>query len=442
MGKVCFCVLMLVALWTAAAISKSVFYSGQEANAVLRSKRANSFLEELKAGSQERECVEEVCDFEEAFEIFQTREATIEFWTVYTDGNQCLPKPCANGTCVDLFQSYACTCYPGFEGKNCDLPRTTSNCTDNGGCDHMCQESEDGLSRSCSCLPGYRLQDDSRTCLPTVEYACGQLKITKASDSKPILGLQPWVVGGEIGKKGESPWQVLVMNENNRFHCGGVLIDQFWVLTAAHCLESSSIVSVRLGDYERFRFEGSEVIKPVQEAIVHPDYDTNTVNNDIALLRLQSAVHYTDYIVPVCLPDRTLAERVLHRNGTKAVVTGWGKTDELTPEKTSALRFITIPVVDHELCAEVMQDKVTQNMLCAGHIGGRKDACEGDSGGPMVTHYKDTWFLIGLVSWGDGCGKVDKVGIYTKVSNYLEWIDSVQKKWAHSGTAAPPSGSM
>ncbi|XP_036410805.1 vitamin K-dependent protein C [Megalops cyprinoides] len=428
MGKVLLSVFVVVVLWSSSAISKSVFFSGPQANMVLRTKRANSFLEELKPPSQERECVEEICDFEEAREIFQTREATLEFWTVYTDGNQCEPNHCVNGTCVDLYQSYTCKCNPGFEGKHCNMPSTASSCQkDNGDCDHICRESEDGQSRTCSCLPGYNLHDNSRTCIPSVEFPCGQVLVARASDSKPISGLQPWVVGGEIGKKGESPWQVLVMNGKGKLHCGGVLLDNNWVLTAAHCLERNPQLSVRLGDYERFKIEGTEVTAIVSESIPHPNYNSITVDNDIALLRLAEPIHFSNYIVPVCLPDRRLAEKVLHQNGTLTVVTGWGKGDQKDKHYSSALYFIKIPLVEHDQCQQQMENNVTENVLCAGRVGTREDACEGDSGGPMVTKFRDTWFLIGLVSWGEGCGHKEKLGIYTKVSNYMEWIDSVRR---------------
>ncbi|KPP58399.1 hypothetical protein Z043_123773 [Scleropages formosus] len=265
-----------------------VFQSKSKAHMVLRAKRANSFLEEIKPPSKERECVEEVCNFEEAREIFQTQEATVrqqpasmslislEFWIVYTgrwthdprsalhshyfspalthirsasDGNQCEPDRCVNGTCVDQFQSFVCKCRPGFDGKFCDQRSTARNCSkDNGDCDHVCMDSVDELSRTCACLPGYSLQDNSRTCSPSATYACGQLPVTKSSDNKAFKTLQPWLVGGEVGKKGESPWQVLILNERGNLHCGGALIAESWVLTAAHCLERSTKVSVRLGE--------------------------------------------------------------------------------------------------------------------------------------------------------------------------------------------------
>ncbi|KAL0966579.1 hypothetical protein UPYG_G00297040 [Umbra pygmaea] len=426
-----FFVSMALTWWPTSALSTSVFSRGPEAHMLLRSKRANSFLEELKAPSMKRECVEEKCDFEEAREILSTMEATMEFWTVYIDGNQCIVNHCVYGTCVDLFQSYACRCNPGFEGKHCDQTCTATNCSiANGDCDHECHESKDGLSRTCSCLEGYRLEPNSRECVPIDDQSCGQLLVAKTSHSKSKEVLQPWVFGGEIGKKGESPWQALIRNARGEFHCGGVLIDQNWVLTAAHCLENSRRFSVRLGDYERNHFEDSEVQLQVTKFFPHPNYNKITVDNDIALLRLASPVTFTKYIIPACLPGRGLAERVLHLNGTNTVVTGWGKQNHSSSGFSSALNYIKVPLVQKEKCAQHMANNVSDNVLCAGVIGRREDACEGDSGGPMVTLYRNTWFLIGLVSWGEGCGNIKKLGIYTKVSNYNEWIDRVRDGWA------------
>ncbi|MEQ2254691.1 hypothetical protein ILYODFUR_006185 [Ilyodon furcidens] len=429
MSRPVFSLLVCIALWSASVISLSVFSDAPKAHMLLRSRRANSFLEELKPASMERECVEERCDFEEAREIFQTREATLEFWTVYTDGNQCQSNMCVHGQCVDQYQDYKCLCYPGYEGKYCEYNLTATNCSvDNGACDHVCAESEDGQRRSCSCLKGYKLNNDSRKCSPTRTSSCGQILINRSEYSKAVDGLLPWTVGGEVGKKGESPWQVLVLNARGAFHCGGVLIGENWVLTAAHCLENNYKFSVRLGDYERMRNEGTEVLLRVSKIFKHPNYNTRTVDNDIALLRLQSPAPFSKYIVPICLPGRPLAEKVLHLNGTTTVVTGWGKDE--SGKHSSALNVIKVPLVNHTFCSQQMfPHELSSNVLCAGILGKRIDACEGDSGGPMVTLYRNTWFLIGLVSWGDGCGMTDKFGIYTKVSNYNEWINQVQEEW-------------
>ncbi|KAM9790666.1 vitamin K-dependent protein C [Syngnathus typhle] len=432
---VCAC-LMLAA---ASALSLSVFSRPPEAHMLLRSRRANSFLEELKPPSMERECVEETCEFEEAREIFKVREATLEFWTVYKDGNQCESNSCVHGRCVDILQDYVCTCDQGYEGKYCQHALSATNCSvNNGDCDHECTEREDGLRRTCGCVDGYKLHDDGKTCVAKGSSSCGQLLIGRSSYARPVDGLMPWMVGGEVGKKGESPWQVLLQNSKGRFHCGGVLIDQNWVLTAAHCLENNLRFRVRLGDYERFRDEGTEVMLKVSNAVPHPDYDSTTVDNDIALLRLESPAPFSDYILPACLPGRGLAERVLHRNGTETVVTGWGKESQESQRFSSALNVIRVPLVSREVCAAHMSHNISDNVLCAGVLGQSMDACEGDSGGPMVTLHADTWFLVGLVSWGEGCGRRDRLGIYTKVSNYNKWIDRVRQDWDRSSQAPQP----
>lgn len=186
------------------------------------------------------------------------------------------------------------------------------------------------------------------------------------------------------------------------------------------------------GDYQRFRDEGTEVTLKVVSTFKHPNYDSRTVDNDIALLRMETPAPFSDYIVPICLPGRELAERVLHLNGTTTVVTGWGKDNLNSTHYSSALNVIKIPLVNNSICSQHMAHVISNNVLCAGILGQRMDACEGDSGGPMVTLYRDTWFLVGLVSWGEGCGRRDKLGIYTKVSNYNEWINTVREEWDQS----------
>ena len=167
----------------------------------------------------------------------------------------------------------------------------------------------------------------------------------------------------------------------------------------------------------------------VLEYFKHPNYNTRTYDNDIALLRLETPAPFSEFILPACLPSNDLAERVLHLNGTPTVVSGWGKEEMNSSTFSSALNVINIPLVERDLCVRHMTNTITENVLCAGVLGQRQDACEGDSGGPMVTLYRDTWFLLGLVSWGEGCGRQDKLGIYTKVSNYHQWIQGIRDDW-------------
>lgn len=153
---------------------------------------------------------------------------------------------------------------------------------------------------------------------------------------------------------------------------------------------------------------------------MHPNYAKTTVDNDIALLRLASPITYTPYALPVCLPNRVLAERDLW-SVSMHTVSGWGRRSEHGPT-SNVLRRTKIPRLRTQTCIEESGVALTKNMFCAGYLDGRTDSCKGDSGGPLVTEYRKTVFLLGIVSWGKGCARPGNYGIYTRVSNYLEWI--------------------
>lgn len=165
---------------------------------------------------------------------------------------------------------------------------------------------------------------------------------------------------------------------------------------------------------------------------MHQNYVMRTVDNDIALLRLASPIVYSPYAVPICLPTRTLAERELWSVDLHTV-SGWGKRSENGPISV-LLRRTKVPRIRKQTCVEQSGVPLTENMFCAGYFDGRSDSCKGDSGGPLVTKYKKTYFLLGIVSWGKGCARPGNYGIYTRVSNYLEWI--------HNQTATPAQGEI
>ncbi|XP_042314115.1 vitamin K-dependent protein C-like isoform X2 [Sceloporus undulatus] len=365
----------------------SVFYSSQEANQVLKiQKRANTFLEEVKPGSLERECYEEQCDFEEAREIFESNEKTLSFWTKYYE-----------------------VIY-----TNCSM--------DNGGCDHFCNDvqRDNEQYRYCSCASGYRLSDNHTSCEPDVEFPCGKVVEPKLKIAK--------VIGGKSGRKGDSPWQVMLSDSTGKFKCGGVLINPAWVLTAAHCVVNEQRIRLKFGKYNRLRTEESEQIMDVDKQLPHENYSESTSDNDIAMLHLAHPIMVNKYIVPICLPSKLLADQELMKEGTQTVVTGWGsQSTDNSKNYSTVLQYIKIPVAPRNDCINAMWNSVSDNMFCAGIPGDKRDSCHADSGGPMVTKFKNTWFLIGLVSWGEGCGNPDNFGIYTKVSAYLDWIEQQMK---------------
>ncbi|XP_057886741.1 vitamin K-dependent protein C isoform X2 [Melospiza georgiana] len=423
---------LLLAACSSWGCCTSIFYSSKDANQVLRiQKRSNTFLEELKAGSVERECVEERCDFEEASEIFETKEETLNFWSKYVDGDQCKPNPCSNGTCKDSIGKFSCICNKGWEGVLCSYEVKYSNCSmDNGGCEHFCREDPAEQHRLCSCASGYELKDDHTTCEPVVEFPCGRVK-SDYIEAKADFSIR--LIDGTVGRRGGSPWQIMLQNTEGMFLCGAVLIHPSWVLTAAHCLEEHKGFKVKLGKF-RFRPEADEQTIWVDKWVTHENYTKTTSDNDIAMLHLAEHVMYYKYALPICLPTRNLAEQELTRSGKEAVVTGWGTASERNHTYAPFLNYIQIPIVPRNECAQAMRSRISDNMLCAGSLGDRKDSCHGDSGGPMFTRYKDTWFLVGLVSWGEGCGRKGKFGVYTKVSQYLEWIQH------HIDKSAPLKG--
>ncbi|XP_053070835.1 vitamin K-dependent protein C isoform X6 [Acinonyx jubatus] len=475
----------------------SVFSSRELSHRVLRiRKRANTFLEELRAGSLERECVEEICDLEEAQEIFQNVDDTLAFWAKYIDEDQCAAPPpdhpcdspcCGHGNCIDGISAFRCDCDPGWEGRFClygeragrgrgrgggagiwasgRAPRggegvgagkgsggggagraappcppgapslvraevSFSNCSlDNGGCAHYCLEEEGG--RRCSCAPGYKLGDDHLQCEPTVKFPCGRpgrrmekKRKTVKRDTSQADQIDPRLVNGKLSGWGESPWQVILLDSKKKLACGAVLIHTSWVLTAAHCMEDSKKLMVRLGEYDLRRREKWELDLDIKEVLMHPNYSRSTSDNDIALLRLAQPAILSQTIVPICLPDSGLAERELTQAGQETVVTGWGHRSEAKRNRTFVLNFIKVPVVPQNECINAMHNMISENMLCAGILGDSQDACEGDSGGPMVASFRGTSFLVGLVSWGEGCGRLHNYGVYTKVSRYLDWIHS------------------
>ncbi|XP_014343632.1 vitamin K-dependent protein C-like [Latimeria chalumnae] len=418
---------LLLILCVFSVVHTSVFYSKNEADSILRiHKRANTFLEEFKPGSLERECHEEQCSFEEALEIFQTKEATLDFWTKYYDGDQCDPMPCVNGTCMDQIGGFNCICNLGWEGNNCEYEIIDANCSiNNGGCEHFCYHPDEEQNRYCSCVSGFQLDINHHSCEPTADFPCGVLQV-----GEPLfqfVNMKPYVMGGTTGTRGHSPWQVMLLGPKGLLICGAVLIHHFWVLTAAHCVENGGLFKVKLGEHDRGEAEGTEKYVWVDKIIMHANYSTNTAENDIAMLHLQNSVTYGQSILPICLPIKELAENVLVQEGSNVTVSGWGTQDKVTNARSRVLQFIEIPIASHSHCRQVMENAVSANMLCAGIMGDTKDACSGDSGGPMVKRYKRTWFLVGLVSWGEGCGEENKYGVYTKVSNYLTWIQEIME---------------
>ncbi|XP_032363600.1 serine protease 33-like [Etheostoma spectabile] len=237
-----------------------------------------------------------------------------------------------------------------------------------------------------------------------------------------ITPLNTRIVGGQIALGGSWPWQVSLQSSGRHF-CGGSLINNGWVLTAAHCFPSiPADLTVYLGIQSLQGPNPNRVSRTVTNVIRHPNYDPNTNDNDICLLKLSSPVTFNDFIVPVCLA----APASTFFSGVSSWVTGWGDTGSgVSLPPPGNLMEVNVPVVGNREChCNYGAGYITNNMICAGFRAGGKDSCQGDSGGPMVSKQGSRWILGGIVSFGNGCAEPNFPGVYTRVSQYQTWINS------------------
>ncbi|KAL7886624.1 hypothetical protein AOLI_G00043450 [Acnodon oligacanthus] len=218
------------------------------------------------------------------------------------------------------------------------------------------------------------------------------------------------IVGGYECAKHSVPY-IASLNVGYHF-CGGSLINSLWVVSAAHCYQSS--IQVRLGEHNIHANDGTEQFISSSKVIRHPSYSSSTLNNDIMLIKLKSAATINSYVRTVPLPSSCPPA------GTVCLVAGWGNTLSSGTSNPSTLRCLNIPILSNSVCSSSYPGQITSNMFCAGFVEGGKDSCQGDSGGPVVCNGQ----LQGVVSWGYGCALKNKPGVYTKVCNYVSWITS------------------
>ncbi|XP_028174858.1 transmembrane protease serine 9 [Ostrinia furnacalis] len=227
------------------------------------------------------------------------------------------------------------------------------------------------------------------------------------------------IIGGRPAPPGKWPWQVVVLNRYKEAFCGGTLVSLRWVVTAAHCVRKK--LYVRLGEHDLLTRGPGEMELRVTEAVVHPHYDPDTVVNDVALLRLPMPARPDLGHGIACLPP---AYQLLPPH-TTCVILGWGKKRATDVHGTRLLHEAQVSTIQQGVCRRsYWQYAITDNMVCAGR--GRKDSCAGDSGGPLLCRDRDMrYYLQGITSFGDGCGKRGKYGIYTRTAGYVGWMQDI-----------------
>ncbi|XP_055301683.1 trypsin-like [Sitodiplosis mosellana] len=230
------------------------------------------------------------------------------------------------------------------------------------------------------------------------------------------------IVGGSETEVNMYPW-IARLSFMGRFFCAGSLINDRYVLTAAHCVKAYIwfMVKVTFGEHDKCNSKSDPESRFILRAITQPLSHTN-YDNDIALLRLNDRVPINAVIRPICLPNR----RASHYAGTTATVAGWGSMKEEQEVLSCVLRDVKVPILTNLECvhrSSYTSSMVTENMMCAGYFGGGKDSCQGNSGGPLMAQRNDKRMeLAGIVSWGKNIHFPDYPGVYTRVTRYLNWI--------------------
>lgn len=248
-------------------------------------------------------------------------------------------------------------------------------------------------------------------------------------------------MGGSEARPGGWPWTVAIFR-GGRFICGGSIINARYVLTAAHCVprenrpESVAVYRVLVGAH---RLHGSGRLVEATDIVRHESYDSQRMQNDIALIRLKQELSWAEkgpgQLGPVCLPPTMLDSGLEHSQST---VVGWGHVREggaISP----TLQEVKIPIIGNSECARVYGSRMVQaGNICAAHPQGGYDSCQvkcngnvshclvnslqGDSGGPMMVKRAGRQYQMGIVSWGTGCARPRAPGVYTRVSQFVHWI--------------------
>lgn len=253
------------------------------------------------------------------------------------------------------------------------------------------------------------------------QSTCGM----KGYDDTPwgrMNGTSPKIVNGQDATPCEYTWQISMRQRSNHY-CGGSIISDKWILTAAHCVPGASGDTIVVGDYNKDsnndQYQAEHSIKQI---ISHPKYNSRTMKYDFALIELRTAIKFNECVGAVCLPEADAT------TGAGCFISGWGTLSSggSSPNK---LQEAEVAVMTNEMCCGdygYSCNELHQSMLCANgrnSAGQNIDACQGDSGGPLACEERGKWVLHGVTSWGYGCAQATYPGVYGRVWDVIDWVN-------------------
>ncbi|XP_063293289.1 suppressor of tumorigenicity 14 protein [Pelobates fuscus] len=323
--------------------------------------------------------------------------------------------------------NFQCTnkkCIP--EAQKCDKTDSCGDGSDEVGCPEVPANTCTKLTYKCK----------NNQCITKTNPDCDGVKDCQdGSDEDTNMcncGKRPYsrktrIVGGVNADVGEFPWQVSLHARNEGHACGASLVSPTLLLSAAHCFQDiqgirysdPSLWTAYLGLHNQAQRTSQDIVqRSIKRIVTHKSFSDYTYDNDIAVLELSSPVTYTDFIQPICIPDSTRTFPV----GKSLWVTGWGALIE-GGTGASVLQKADIRIINYNECNQLLENQLTERMICAGFVSGGIDACQGDSGGPLSSlESNNKMYLAGVVSWGDGCARRNKPGAYTNVTAMRDWI--------------------
>ncbi|XP_036737451.2 enteropeptidase [Manis pentadactyla] len=268
--------------------------------------------------------------------------------------------------------------------------------------------------------PSKQCLQDSLILLQCNHKSCGQKLVAQE--------VSPKIVGGNNAQEGAWPW-LTALYYNGQLLCGASLVSNDWLVSAAHCVYGrnlgTSTWKAVLGLHMTSNLTSPQIVtRLIDQIVINPHYDKRRKDNDVAIMHLEFKVNYTDYIQPICLPDKN---QVLPP-GRICSIAGWGRVVHQGPT-ANILQEADVPLLGNEKCQQQMPEyNITENMICAGYEEGGIDSCQGDSGGPLMCQENNRWFLAGVTSYGHQCARPNRPGVYARVLRFTEWIQSFLHK--------------